>query len=280
MQQCPECQAVVDDEATFCDQCGHRLKPPLGPGATTFAAPPPAAPDAPGNQSACPTCGYVNLPNEIFCVNCGGQLAPVSPAAPLVERSKPETAHPLESVEEALLVQAGPRLRNCPTCGADNPVEEEFCKSCGFWLKPGAQPAAPPPVAIPETPGLSPAKPTPSAYETVSAAHSAGRLLSTATNASLPLPAQAEMIIGRRDPERGISPDIDLSGQGNTSSSVSRQHARLLVQGNQVFIEDLNSTNSTYLNRQRLQPGQRYLVNSGDELRLGGVVLVYYSSQA
>jgi pSer/pThr/pTyr-binding forkhead associated (FHA) protein len=53
-----------------------------------------------------------------------------------------------------------------------------------------------------------------------------------------------------------------------------------LVQGSQVFIEDLNSTNSTYLNRQRLQPGQRYLVNSGDELRLGGVVLVYYSSQA
>jgi pSer/pThr/pTyr-binding forkhead associated (FHA) protein len=105
-------------------------------------------------------------------------------------------------------------------------------------------------------------------------------LLSTATNASLPLPAQAEMIVGRRDPERGISPDIDLSGQGNASSSVSRQHARLLVQGSQVFIEDLNSTNSTYLNRQRLQPGQRYLVNSGDELRLGGVVLVYYSSQA
>lgn len=280
MQQCPECQAVVDDEAIFCDQCGHRLKPPLGTGATTFAAPPPAALDATGNQSTCPTCGYVNLPKELFCVNCGGQLVPASPAEPLVEMAGPEPAQPPEPAEEALPAQAGPRLRNCPTCGADNPIEEEFCKSCGFWLKPESQPAVPTPVAIAESPGSPAAIPASSAYETVSAAHSAGRLLSTATNASLPLPAQAEMIIGRRDPERGISPDIDLSGQGNTSSSVSRQHARLLVQGNQVFIEDLNSTNSTYLNRQRLQPGQRYLVNSGDELRLGGVVLVYYSSQA
>ncbi|MCU0489001.1 MAG: zinc ribbon domain-containing protein, partial [Anaerolineales bacterium] len=67
MQHCPECQAVVDDEAIFCDQCGHRLKPPLGPGATTFTAPPPPAPDTTGTQSACPTCGYVNLPNELFC---------------------------------------------------------------------------------------------------------------------------------------------------------------------------------------------------------------------
>ncbi len=280
MQQCPECQAVVDDEAIFCDQCGHRLKPPLGPGATTFTTPAPAVLEASGNQSACPTCGYINLPNEKFCVNCGGQLAPASPAAPLVEMPPPGSALAREPVEEVLPAHAGPQSRNCPTCGADNPAEEEFCKSCGFWLKPGSQPAAPPPVALLEKPGSPAAVPAPSAYETISAARSAGRLLSTATNASLPLPAQAEMIIGRRDPERGISPDIDLSGQGNTSSSVSRQHARLLVQGNQVFIEDLNSTNSTYLNRQRLQPGQRYLVNSGDELRLGGVVLVYYSGQA
>ena len=84
------------------------------------------------------------------------------------------------------------------------------------------------------------------------------------------IPLEKDLIIGR-------SEECNIQIQ---DALISRQHARLLVQGNQVFIEDLNSTNSTYLNRQRLQPGQRYLVNSGDELRLGGVVLVYYSSQA
>ena len=92
------------------------------------------------------------------------------------------------------------------------------------------------------------------------------------------LPAQTDIVIGRQDPERGVYPDIDLSAQGSVASSVSRQHARLFVQDNQVFVEDLNSTNSTFLNRLRLQPGQRYLLNQGDELRLGGVILVFYTS--
>jgi len=104
-----------------------------------------------------------------------------------------------------------------------------------------------------------------------------GRLFSTTTAASLSLPAKGEIILGRRDPDRAIYPDVDLSDQGTVSNSVSRQHARLLVQENQIYVEDLNSTNSTYLNRQKLQPGQRYLLKDGDELRLGGVALVYYS---
>jgi pSer/pThr/pTyr-binding forkhead associated (FHA) protein len=85
------------------------------------------------------------------------------------------------------------------------------------------------------------------------------------------------LLIGRGDPGRGIVPDIDLSKEGSASNSVSRKHARLIIHGNQVYVEDLSSTNGTYLNKQKLQPSQRYLVHHGDELRFGGIILIFYT---
>ncbi len=42
-----------------------------------------------------------------------------------------------------------------------------------------------------------------------------------------------------------------------------------------IYIEDLNSTNFTFLNRIRLQPGQAYPLKDGDEIRLGVLTLEY-----
>lgn len=287
MQKCPDCHATVVDEAIFCDQCGYQLRPkpgqapPINSPQADLPLPEPVAlqPTSTAVGSACPGCGYINLPGEAFCANCGTQLK--QQEGPPAEPQK----SPIPSSQAAAHVQPAPaQPRTCPTCGAVNPPEESYCKSCGFWLA-GQISEFPPtkaasPADLPVNQSLTP--PTlpvagPSAFETVSIMRSAGRLHSIATNANLPLPPQPEIIIGRRDPDRGIAPDIDLSGQGTASNSVSRQHARLLVQGNQVYVEDLDSTNSSFLNRQRLQPGQRYLLKNGDELRLGGVIVVFYT---
>ena len=48
-----------------------------------------------------------------------------------------------------------------------------------------------------------------------------------------------------------------------------------VLQGGQAFIEDLDSVNHTYVNRQRLQPNVPQPLNPGDEIRLGKVVLRY-----
>jgi len=99
------------------------------------------------------------------------------------------------------------------------------------------------------------------------------------TNAKLPFPpGKTEIIIGREDPVSGVFPDIDLTDHGGDEGGVSRQHARIFVQGSQVFIEDLNSTNYTHINQQKLMPGQPHPLNSGDEVRLGRVKLVFYSA--
>jgi len=283
MQKCPDCHSLVDDNAIFCDQCGYRLTPrPSEFPAVTSS--PPGSSDKQTDESAtmkaeietaCPSCGYVNQPGETFCVNCGTQLV------------RTETSSHEPVVENAVLVTP---LKSCPVCGADNLFKETYCRNCGFMLIPEGSEASEQLLvnSTPEkeqsvvrsepapTPSASPEKI--SAYETATTLNSPGRLVSAATNTSLALPAQTDIVIGRQDAERGIYPDIDLSPQGSVASSVSRQHARLYVQGHQVFVEDLNSTNSTFLNRRRLQPGQRYLLNQGDELRLGGVILVFYAS--
>lgn len=91
----------------------------------------------------------------------------------------------------------------------------------------------------------------------------------TEMDAQFALNAQGESLIGRLDPNRGIHPEVDLS-RYDPSARVSRRHARIIVQNNQYLIEDLNSSNGTFINGQfRLAPRQPHPLNSGDEVRLG-----------
>jgi hypothetical protein len=56
---------------------------------------------------------------------------------------------------------------------------------------------------------------------------------------------------------------------------VSRRHARVIYQGGRYYVEDLNSTNGTFLNDQRIR-GQAPL-SHGDVIRLGeSIRLTYY----
>jgi pSer/pThr/pTyr-binding forkhead associated (FHA) protein len=86
------------------------------------------------------------------------------------------------------------------------------------------------------------------------------------------------VVIGREDPVSGIFPDIDTDQLGGQEAGVGRRHAQLIIQGNQVFIEDLNSVNGTVLNKQRVSPGSPQALTDGDEIRLGKLVFVYHAS--
>ena len=105
-----------------------------------------------------------------------------------------------------------------------------------------------------------------------------GRLVVQGTNATIPLlPGRTEVVVGREDPVSNVFPEIDLTDHGGDEGGVSRRHARIFIHGTQVFVEDLNSTNYTYINQQRLTPGQPHPLDDGDELRFGRVKLVYYA---
>jgi len=55
-------------------------------------------------------------------------------------------------------------------------------------------------------------------------------------------------------------------------SDVSRQHARLKVMKNRVFIEDLGSTNGTSVNGQNIDDKGLVSVSNGDQIIIGSVV--------
>ncbi|MBE5874471.1 MAG: FHA domain-containing protein [Lachnospiraceae bacterium] len=57
--------------------------------------------------------------------------------------------------------------------------------------------------------------------------------------------------------------------------SVSRLHAKLIREGEDVYIEDLNSTNGTYKNGLRLKPYEKRKLEIGDEIKCGRRILIF-----
>jgi hypothetical protein len=82
-----------------------------------------------------------------------------------------------------------------------------------------------------------------------------------------------ESNIGRWDADNGIFPDIDLDAY-DPDSKVSRKHARVIRRDGAYFIEDLGSTNGTFVNRgRRLLPGTPQVLSEGDEIIVGKTFL-------
>ncbi|MFY9553794.1 MAG: FHA domain-containing protein [Blastocatellia bacterium] len=84
-----------------------------------------------------------------------------------------------------------------------------------------------------------------------------------------------ETNIGRWDADSGIFPDVDLD-EDDAEAKVSRRHARIVNHNSQYFIEDLGSTNGTFVNRgRRLLPGKRHMLQNGDEIIVGKTFLKF-----
>ena len=228
------------------------------PGAA--AEPVPAAEPEVAAELTCPVCNAKVQPDEAFCANCGASLAqppippePVPEAAPEpVAEAPAEPAAPEPVVEEA--PPPAPATPTCPACGEEVEAGDAFCSSCGFELKAAPAPAPEPAVEPPPAPA-------------------GPRLVIAASGAEIPLPAGDELLVGREDPISGIYPEVDLTPHGGEDGGVSRRHARIIVDGGSYFVEDLDSTNFTFVNKQKVAPKTRQPVNDGDEIRCGRVAM-------
>jgi hypothetical protein len=88
-----------------------------------------------------------------------------------------------------------------------------------------------------------------------------------------------ESNIGRWDADNGIFPDVDLDAH-DPEAKVSRRHARIVRENGRYQIEDLGSTNGTFVNRgRRLIPGNRQPLNDGDEVIVGKTFLRFRINQ-
>lgn len=219
----------------------------------------------------CPNCNYQNPEGAIQCESCYTPL---------------------------------PALITCSNCGATVQADASFCGQCGSNLKTQATPAmmsessvpesqpksqpgsmvpdplvAPDPLVLSEMPtmnternpqGIVSPKTAPDVVMPPAATQlqfSSARLLHLQTNVELELPPGLPVVhLGK--PNDRIPPDIDVSGFPN-SEIVSRIHADIRVEGDAFYIEDVGSSNGTYINNVPLPMGNRHRLRSGDRIALG-----------
>jgi hypothetical protein len=86
---------------------------------------------------------------------------------------------------------------------------------------------------------------------------------------------QAEHVIGWRDARALVGPEIDLTEIGGATLGVSRKHAVLRFGMGQWMIEDLGSTNGTFLNESRMPPHIATPLHDKTTIRVGNVKLFF-----
>lgn len=191
----------------------------------------------------------------------------------------------------------------CERCKASNLDGGQYCDECGAPLRPNSRPSS-----GPNPSGVSLIKVEPDGKNGSSspseipqpemAAGKAGAAVNLSTSGSSSdkpharlviergksvgkqfMLSSAESNIGRWDADGGIFPDVDLDSD-DPEAKVSRRHARITFTDGNYLLEDLGSTNGTFINRgKRLSAGTRQPLNDGDEIIVGKTFLRFHVVQ-
>jgi hypothetical protein len=180
-----------------------------------------------------------------YCDTCGAAM----PAA------GDTVAVPVVEPDPAPSDDTGPPAdgQDCPNCGVANAKDALFCEACGYDFTTGTMPRTGAPSAEPAdpTPEGSIAPPLegdawvaelwidPQWYAEQS---SPDPLPSAGPPEVVPL-KNTSLLVGRASKSRDIHPDIDCG----TDNGVSRRHAQLTTDGTRWWVEDLDSSNGTFV---------------------------------
>ncbi|MBN3874446.1 MAG: FHA domain-containing protein [Nostoc sp.] len=244
---CPSCGATVQADAAFCGQCGYNLHSAGVPHVHTAVAAT-VTPDIPVEVPPLvpPDPLLELLQPDALGMSESTNSHPPSSSLPPTEMAVPPVAPPQVSVIESSPPEPTPTV-------AAQPVV--FEKSI---------PTPPPLESAPAS--QAEVKPAPTASKTQLQQVTA-RLIYVQSDRIIELPQNLSVIhIGK--PNDRIPPDIDVSGFPN-SEIVSRIHADIRVEGDAHYVEDVGSSNGTYINNSPLLPGNRHRLRPGDRISLG-----------
>lgn len=66
---------------------------------------------------------------------------------------------------------------------------------------------------------------------------------------------------------------VDICIRNNPT--ISREHCAIHFEEGKYYLEDKDSSNYTYLNGNRAMPGQKLLLNDGDQIRLSDEEFIF-----
>jgi pSer/pThr/pTyr-binding forkhead associated (FHA) protein len=159
-------------------------------------------------------------------------------------------------------------VRICGACDHQNAFNAIRCEACGRSL-------------TPTTRSISDSMPNsaPTQITTVGDRRK-GTVSLYIQGRNLPVKVEGttHIVLGRRSSPDDTFVTVDLSSAEAHRLGVSRHHAVVHLNDAYVTVQDLGSSNGTFVNQKRLQPGESRPLLSGDELRLGKMVVlfVYY----
>lgn len=154
----------------------------------------------------------------------------------------------------------------CPSCGAENLPGTLFCVQCGTYL-PSGGPLRTEPLPDQEEGRSAQPRTEDQEGEERRALNIEVEVLNTGRKVLLS--ADREILVGRLDAAHGIFPELDMTTDGGLEQGVSRRHARIYTRDGTCFVEDLDSTNGTFLNDERITPYLPYAFRDGDLLMFG-----------
>jgi len=182
----------------------------------------------------CPECGKRNSPNLLECRYCEADLTGVKVVDSTAAESTKDTPSSTATTVETELA------RICE-CGARNAPQARKCKVCGE--------------------DISDILPVQVEKEAKKAFSYELRSYDGAFSVTIDKPL---VVVGR---------ETELKEYLQTKVYVSRQHARLTVVADKVFVENMSRTNKTFLNNEEIPDGTPTALKSGDEIGLGGKVI-------
>lgn len=156
----------------------------------------------------------------------------------------------------------------CPACGAENLPGTLFCTECGIYL-PSGGPLRTEPLADEQEGSASRRWVQESTLGVNQLIGVTIEVLDSGRRVPLALEEGKEIFIGRLDAVHGIFPELDLTNDGGLAHGVSRRHARIHAKNGVCYLEDMDSTNGTYLEDERLTPYLPYELHDGDIITLG-----------
>ena len=242
MIKCAICQFNNEDGALFCEQC----KSDLTASEPVVVQPEPAAAwvAAPVHEES-HAAAVLEASAPVACVAVE-TVAPAETAAVAGIAVAEAIAVP-ESIPVASVLEAAP-----PAVVVEaHPVEAQAFSSPP--ASPNLAATAPVEAAVPLAEGIKPKLVV---------------IRGQRVNVEYPI-YEGENYIGRADDK---SVDIDVEDQEPPDRIwSSRQHALIVFQQSQLSIEDLNSTNGTFVNRLRVHPGQKRPLQINDVIQIGTV---------
>ncbi len=162
-------------------------------------------------------------------------------------------------------------VKTCPSCHKENKTEATVCAFCGTPLMSLLLAVTTEPV-----PDI-PLKITPPDHIVQLTKLYADIVVLVVLGQEQPilLRGGGKTILGRYSPGE-VAPSVDLTPYNANLLGVSRQHATIARSDDIFVLEDLGSTNGTWLNEVKLTPNKPTTFQSGDLIRLGQLGLYVY----